>query len=280
MSEAPSSPGDGYPPEVDTTVAHVARVYDYMLGGTTNFEVDRLAAERSAEPVGGMAVIRHSTRSNRAFLGRAVRWLAQERGIRQFLDLGSGLPTEQNVHQVAQETAPESRVVYVDNDPIVLAHAHTLLESSSEGSTWYINGDVRDVEEIILRAEASLDFDQPVAILLFTILHTLRDDEEPWALVAELVKAVRPGSYLAISHLTADFAPEAMRASSDRINEDMAEPFVLRTKDDILRFFTGTEMEEPGLVHINEWHLELPPEPPPPAGGIPAPIYGGVGRKR
>jgi SAM-dependent methyltransferase len=274
MTEAPS------PPEIDTTTAHVTRVYDYMLGGTTNFEVDREAAERSAEPAGGIEAWRHSTRSNRAFLGRVVRWLAEERGIRQFLDLGSGLPTEQNVHQVAQQAALESRVVYVDNDPIVLAYADRLLESTSEGATAYISGDVRDPANIRLRAEVTLDFTEPVAILMFTILHTVADRDDPRRIVAELVDAVVPGSYLAISHLTGDFNPEIMGKVEESLDTDMAEPFILRTGDDILRFFEGTKIEDPGLVHINDWHLEIPPPPPPPAGDVRAPIYGGVGRKR
>ena len=282
MTDVPSTPTDPADPSpaIDTTVAHVARVYDYMLGGTTNFEVDREAAERSAEPAGGIEAWRHSTRSNRAFLGRAVRWLAQERGIRQFLDLGSGLPTEQNVHQVAQAAAPDSRIVYVDNDPIVLAHAHALLDSDASGATSYINGDLRDPENILLRAAATLDLTEPVAVLLFTILHTIRDDEDPWGLVAEFVAAVPSGSYLAITHLTGDFNPDVMAQVKAALDDDMAEPFMLRSSDEILRFFDGTEIEPPGLVHINEWHLELSPAPPPPAGDVAAPIYGGVARKR
>lgn len=279
MTDAPSTSAAAYPPEIDTTVAHMTRVYEYMLGGKTYFPVDREAAERSAEPAGGIEAWRHSTRSNRAFLGRVVRWLARERGIRQFLDLGSGLPTEQNVHQVAQEAAPESRVVYVDNDPIVLAHAQVLLESSSEGATSYINGDLRDVGNILLRAEATLDYAEPVAVLLFTILHAVRDSDDPWALVAELVDAMAPGSFMAISHLTGDFNPAVMDQVSDALNEDMAEPFVMRSRDEILRFFDGTHLTEPGLVHINEWHLDVPPAPPPQPGDVAAPIYGGVARK-
>lgn len=279
MTDVPSTPAAAHPPGIDATVAHVARVYEYMLGGKNYFEVDRLAAERSAEPAGGIEAWRHSTQSNRAFLGRAVRWLAQERGIRQFLDLGSGLPTEENVHQVAQRAALDSRIVYVDNDPLVLVHANTLLESSPEGATSYINGDLRDVKNIFLRAEATLDFAEPVAVLLFTILHTVADADDPWAIVAELVDGIVPGSYLAISHLTGDFNPEVMSQVSDALNEDMAEPFVLRTHDEIARFLDGTDLEEPGLAHINEWHLELPPAPPPQPGDVAAPIYGGVARK-
>jgi hypothetical protein len=282
MTDVPSTgPASGaYPPEVDTSVAHVARVYDYMLGGTTNFAVDREAAERSAGPAGGIEAWRHSTRSNRAFLGRAVRWLVQKGGVRQFLDLGSGLPTEANVHEVAQQVARDSRVVYVDNDPIVLAHASSLLDTTSEGATAYVNGDLRDPANILLRAEATLDLAEPVAVLLFTILHTLRDEEDPWAMVAELVEAVPPGSYLAISHLSGDFNPDVMTQVSATLNEDMAEPFVLRKKDEILRFFDGVELVEPGLVHVNEWHLELSPSPPPLAGDVVAPIYAGIARKQ
>jgi hypothetical protein len=266
------------PPEIDTGVAHVARVYDYMLGGTTNFEVDRRAAELSAAPVGGMAAVRFSTRSNRAFLGRAVRHLATELGIHQFLDVGTGLPTEHNVHQVAQAYEPTSRVVYVDNDPIVLAHAEVLLESNSEGTTSYINGDLRDPKNILLRAEAILDMSEPVAALFFTILHTIRDDEDPWGLVSHLVSALPAGSCLAITALTGDFTPEAMSRSKEVLDREMHEPFVLRTRAEITRFFDGTELIDPGLVPINDWYPD-DGIPPVTEGSMVPPIYGGIGRK-
>jgi S-adenosyl methyltransferase len=268
-----------YIPEIDTSTAHVARVYDYMLGGVNNFEVDRLAAERSAEPAGGIEAWRHSTRSNRAFLDRVVRWLVEECGIRQFLDLGSGLPTEQNVHQVAQSAAPESRIVYVDIDAIVLAQAHTLLSGTPEGTTRFLVADMTDPNSILGDAAQTLDFNQPIAVLMFTILHTVLDQADPWATVARYVDAVSSGSHLAISHLTGDFNPEVMAQVKDALDEDMAEPFVLRSRDEILRFFSGTDLVEPGVVHINDWHLEIAPSPPPPAGDVAAPIYAGVGRK-
>lgn len=268
-----------YMPEIDLTTAHVARVYDYMLGGTNNFEVDRVAAERSAEPAGGIEAWRHSTRSNRAFLGRVVRWLVEARGIRQFLDLGSGLPTEQNVHQVAQSLASEARVVYVDIDPVVLAHAHTLLAGTPEGTTRFLIADMLEPDAIVSDAAQDLDFTQPIAVLMFTILHNVPNEANPWATVARYVDAVCSGSYLAISHLTGDFNPVVMAQVKDALDEDMAEPFILRPRDDILQFFTGTELTEPGLVHINDWHVEIAPSPPPPAGDVAAPIYGGIGRK-
>jgi hypothetical protein len=256
----------------------VTRVYDYMLGGTTNFEVDRQAAEQAAAPMGGMAAVRFSTQSNRAFLGRAVRHLAAEAGIRQFLDVGAGLPTEQNVHQVAQRHAPSSRIVYVDRDPIVLVYAQHLLASTSEGATSYINGDLHDAQNILLRAESTLDFTEPVAVLMFTILHNVLDADDPWGIVHELMAAMPSGSHLAISHLTGDFSPKEMAEGKEVLDREMHEPFILRTRDQILRFFDGTDLVDPGLVNINRWRPDdaIPAAP----NEFPPPIYGAVGRKR
>jgi hypothetical protein len=267
------------PPGIDTSVAHVARVYDYMLGGTTNYDVDRRAAELAAAPVGGMEAIRFATRSNRAFLGRAVRYLATEAGVQQFLDVGTGLPTEQNVHQVAQRHQPTARIVYVDNDPTVLSHARVLLESNPEGATSYINGDLRDPQNILLRAEATLDFAEPVGVLLFTILHTIRDDEDPWTIVAGLLDAVPPGSYLAMSHLTGDLSPRQMADSKEVLDEEMHEPFILRTHADISRFFEDTDLVDPGLVPINDWKPDDAMPAAPADITMPPPIYGAVARK-
>lgn len=267
-------------PGIDTSKAHVSRVYDAMLGGTAHFDVDREAAEAAAAPIGGMEAARYSTRSNRAFLGRAVRWLVEEAGIRQFLDLGSGLPTADNVHQVAQQIAPESRVVYVDFDPIVLAHAHTLMESTPEGAATFVVADLRDRDTVLDGARQQLDLARPIGLLMFTILHNVLDSEDPWAIVARYLDALPSVSYLAITHLTGDFNPEEMARGKEALDERMAEPFVMRARDDILRFFDGTDLVEPGLVPINDWHLELPPSPPERPGSVAPPIYGGVGRKR
>jgi S-adenosyl methyltransferase len=264
--------------DIATDVAHVARIYDYMLGGTTNFEVDRRAAERAAEPMGGMPAVRFSTRSNRAFLGRAVRRIVEDHGIRQFLDLGSGIPTMDNVHEVAQRAAPECKVVYVDFEPIVTAHAHMRRGDAGEGAIDYIIEDIRNVETVLGRAAETLDFTQPVGVLMFTILHNLRTDEDPWALVRRYMDAVPSGSYLASSNLTGDFTPEAMAETKAALDEDMAEPFVLRTHEEIARFYDGLEFIEPGLVNVNEWHPD-DGIPAMPDGVVVAPIYGGVARK-
>jgi len=275
--------GDPYHPTVadmDRETAHVARVYDAMLGGHAHFEIDRKVAEAAAAPAGGMAAVRYSTRSNRAFLGRAVHWLVAKGGVRQFLDLGSGLPVEDNVHQVAQRAAPTCRIVYVDFDPVVLAHGHTMLESTPEGAARLLVADIREPDAVLPEAAETLDFAQPVAVLMFTILHNVLDSEHPQELVARYLDAVPSGSYLAISHLTGDFNPAEMARGKQALDEGMAEPFILRSSDEIRPFFEGTELVEPGLVHINEWHLELPAQPPErPSDSIVAPIYGAVGRK-
>jgi hypothetical protein len=275
--------GDLYRPsvaDIDKDTAHVARVYAAMLGVDGYFEIDRLVAEAAAVPFGGMEALRYSTRSNRAFLGRAVRYLAEECGIRQFLDLGSGLPVGENFHQVAQAVAPECRIVYVDFDPVVLAHAHTMMESTGEGAAALLVADLCEPKAILDEAAKTLDFKQPVALLMFTILHNVLASEDPWSLVAGYLGAVPSGSYLAISHLTGDFSPDEMARTKEVLDEGMAEPFIPRTREEILRFFDGTELVEPGLVHINDWHRELPGQPPErPSGSIIAPIFGGIGRK-
>lgn len=271
---------------IATDVAHVARIYDYMLGGTTNFEVDRHAAERAAGPMGGMPAVRFSTRSNRAFLGRAVRHLVQDCGVRQFLDLGSGIPTMENVHEVAQRAVPECRVVYVDFEPIVTAHAHMRRDvegqgggqDAAQGATDYIIEDIRNVETVLRGASETIDFTQPVGVLMFTILHNLLTEEDPWGLVRRYIDAVPSGSYLASSNLTGDFTPDAMAGTKAALDEDMAEPFVLRTRDEIARFYEGLELVEPGLVNVNEWRPD-DGIPAMPEGVVVAPIYGGVARK-
>jgi hypothetical protein len=187
-------PDDGHkPPDIDTSVAHQARVYDYWLGGKDNFAADREVGDKVLQGYPDAAV---ATRANRAFLGRAVRFLAAEAGIRQFLDIGTGIPSADNTHEVAQGVAPQSRVVYVDKDPIVLAHARALLTSAPEGQTAYLDADANDPDTILARAAGTLDFSQPVAITLLFILHALKD---PYAVTSRLVDAVAPGSYLAIS---------------------------------------------------------------------------------
>ena len=213
-------------------------------------------------------------RANRAFLGRTTRYLAAEAGIRQFLDIGTGIPTGDNTHEVAQRAAPESRVVYVDNDPIVLLHAQALLRSSPQGATDYIQADLRDPGLILDRAAALLDFGQPVAIMLLGVLHLISDSEDPWGIVARLMAATPAGSYLTISHPAIDI--HHTQADAQRVyNERVSTPQTLRTREQVARFFTGLELVEPGLVQVHQWRPD--PSDYAPEGVVSA--HGGVARK-
>jgi hypothetical protein len=268
------------PVEIDTSVAHPARVYDYLLGGTDNFAVDREAAKlHAAANPGGMDAVRADVRANRAFLGRAVRHLVIDAGVRQFLDIGTGVPNADNVHAVAQQAAPESRIVYVDNDPLVLAHAHSLLRSTPEGATAYVDCDLRDPESIV-EAAAILDFTKPVAVMLIAILHFELKDGDPYDIVARLMAAVPTGSYLVISHLTQDIQPEVMAKLAEvvKANPTMDYRFVMRTKAELSRFFDGLELVEPGIVAVEDWRPDETTATRPPGVGEP-PFYGAVGRK-
>ena len=251
--------------EIDTSVAHAARVYDYLLGGTSNFEVDRVAARRQTQAIGGIDNARAQVRANRDFLGRAIRWLAGEAGIRQVLDIGTGIPNADNVHAIAQQVAPESRIVCVDYDPIVVAHAHELMTSTSEGSADFVHGDVRHPDQILAQAAATLDLSRPTALVMLGLLYLIPDSDDPYGIVRHLVDALAPGSYLAISHITGDFNPE-MAELVERLNETMAEPFILRSQADIARFFDGLELVEPEVVPVNQWR----PDPGQPADPHPA----------
>lgn len=257
----------------DARVAHPARVYDYWLGGKDNFEADRIAGEAT---IAAYPAIRASARANRAFLARSVRYLAAEAGIRQFLDLGTGLPTASNTHQVAQSVAPECRVVYVDNDPLVLSHARALLTSSPEGATAYLDADLRDTDSILEQAADTLDFTKPVAIMLLAILHYVPDLDEARPIVARLTGAVPSGSYLTISHAASDISPKAMAEMIRRMNEHLAEGnHVGRTREVVAGFFDGLDLLEPGVVKVTEWR----PESMLAAQG-PTSLWGGVARKR
>ena len=263
---------------IDSSAPHAARVYDYMLGGTTNFEVDRAAAEQAAVLVGGMDRIRSEVRANRAFLCRAVRWLIHEAGIRQFLDIGTGIPNDDNVHAVALREAPDARVVYVDHDPIVLAHAHLLLKDAPAGSTTYLQADFRQPEDIIERAGAHLDLTQPVAVMLVGLLHHFRDTDAPGELVARLLRRVPSGSYLVVSHLAGDIHAEGYVEAGEALDEAMEEPLVLRTHDQVAAFLAGCEPVEPGVVQVDEWH---PPDARDPGlDGWTNPLWAGMGRLR
>jgi hypothetical protein len=277
MTEAPIQTGDDEVPHgIDTSVAHAARVYDYLLGGSHNYAVDRQVAEIQASKAGGLEIVRADLQANRAFLGRAVRFLAVEAGIRQFLDIGTGLPNEDNVHGVAQQAAPDSRIVYVDNDPLVLTQAATLLHSTSQGATAYINGDLRDPASILLRAAATLDLGQPVALLLIAILHLVRDEDDPYGIVRELVEALPSGSYLVLSHMASDIYADEM-AELQKVPEDMKTSvqyhFAMRSRDEVSAFLDGLTLVEPGLVRVDQWRRTDPPQDRPTA------LYAAVARK-
>jgi hypothetical protein len=255
----------------DTSVARQARIYDYLLGGKDNFAADREAATQAMEAFPGLAVW---ARQNRAFLARAVRYLVSEAGIRQFLDIGTGLPTAENTHEVAQRIAPETRVVYVDNDPVVLVHAQALLTSSPEGATAYIKADFRDPETILTTAAATLDFTQPVALMLLAILHVIPDADDPWAVVARIMAALPSGSYLVISHPGRDIHPEEIAEMTRRFNQRLGNVTAAgRTREEVARFFDGLDLVEPGIVPTPQWR----PDPGINAGEDPA--YAAMGRK-
>jgi hypothetical protein len=254
-------------------VAHVARVYDYWLGGKDNFAADRVAGEKTVEVYPG---IRLSARANRAFLARSVRYLAGTEGIRQFLDIGTGLPTANNTHEVAQAVAPESQIVYVDNDPLVLAHARALLTSRREGSTAYLDADLRDTSKILMQAATTLDFSQPVAIMLMAILHYIPDESQARQIVAELLESVPSGSFLTISHAGIDLFPAEISAFEESLNEHLpGDRHAARPHAAVARFFDGMELLEPGVVRVSEWRPE--PDEDPAAHTT---LWGGVARKR
>ena len=278
MAEHSFSPADpdGLRIDIDTTVAHPARVYDYLIGGIDHFAVDIEAAERGAALLpGGVARAREMTRAQRVFLASTVRRLAAEMGLRQFLDIGTGIPASDNVHAVAQQTAPDSRIVYVDNDPIVLAHAHKLLKSTPGGATEFLHEDFRDPDLILSRAAATLDYRRPVGLILVGILHLIPDQDEPWAIVRQLLDAVPSGSYLALSHMASDLEPELVEAIH-AANDTMSQPFVLRTRSEVARFLDGLDILEPGIVTLDHWPWSDWPTGPPTR---PVAAYCALGRK-
>lgn len=255
---------------IDTTVPHSARIWNYWLGGKDNYAVDREAGEAFCQVFPGMVEV---ARSVRHFLARTVRYLAGEAGIRQFLDIGSGLPTVDNTHEIAQRVAPESRIVYVDNDPLVLAHARALLTGTPPGATDYVDADLHDPDAILAAASGTLDLDRPVGLMLLGIMAHIGDEEEALAILRRLLAALPPGSHLVLSDGT-DIDPA--RVEAHRLyNSGGAIPYVLRTPERIAGFFDGLELLEPGVVPVSRWR----PEPGP--FGPPAEVstYGGVGRK-
>jgi hypothetical protein len=263
------------PQETDTSRPHPARIYDFMLGGKNHFAADRAVAERALArvPAG-----RTAARENRAFLGRAVRYLAAEAGIRQFLDIGTGLPATDNVHEVAQRAAPESRVVYIDSDPMVIAHARALLTSSPEGRTACIQADLRDQSAILASpvTREVIDFTQPVALLLVAVLHLVQDGDNPEAIVKTLVEALPPGSFVVASHLTGEHDRDGW-AAVERDYRAAGIPAHWRDSDEFARLaFAGLEMVPPGAVLVSEWRPESDGPRPTPAE---VSFYGGAARK-
>lgn len=244
MSDA--SPG----PPIDTAVSHSARVWNYWLGGKDNYEVDQMAGDKVRELYPDIVLL---ARAAREFLVRAVGFLAGEEGIRQFLDIGTGLPTVNNTHEVAQAVAPQSRVVYVDNDPIVLAHARALLTSSPEGATTYIDADLQDPEKILAEASRTLNFTEPVAITLIAILHHIASYEQAREIVDRLMRAVPPGSYLVISHSTNVINGARSDEAVAQWNKFGKPQVILRGPDQIAGFFDGLELLEPGVVSTTRW---------------------------
>jgi SAM-dependent methyltransferase len=263
--------GPGPAPTIDWSVPHQARIYDYWLGGSTNGRADREAARRYIADYPG---IRDGVQEQRAFMQRAVRYLAGQAGIRQFLDIGTGLPTTPNVHEVAQAAAPGARVVYVDNDPVVLADARGLLDSKDD-RTAFLAADLRDTGMLLDAARQMLDFSQPIAILLIGILQLIADDDHPGMIVRRLLDDVPPGSWLAIAQPTADLRTEQMTRATGHLNQRAAVPTILRSLGAISEFFDGTDLLEPGVVQLHHWR------PAPGASDLEkvVPAYAGLGRK-
>lgn len=243
------------PTGVDPHIPSPARIYDYLLGGKDNYAADRETADKFIALVPEAPLV---ARENRAFLAAAVRFLAANAGVRQFIDIGSGLPTQRNVHEVAHEVAPDARVVYVDYDPIVIVHNRALLSAADNVIT--IQADIRHPHQILNHPELGklIDLDQPVAVLLMAVLHFVTDDEDPAKIVDQLRQAMAPGSYLVLSHITEDVQHRKTMARWIRVVEKMAEPFVPRSRQQILRFFDGFELLGPGLVKESEWRPDIP----------------------
>ncbi|WP_252444818.1 SAM-dependent methyltransferase [Pseudonocardia humida] len=261
--------------ELDQDRPQSARVWNYWLGGKDNYAIDREVGEQIRAMLPGIVDI---ARADRAFLLRAVRHLVADCGVRQFLDIGTGLPSANNTHEVAQSIAPECRIVYVDNDPLVLAHARSLLTSSPEGATRYLDADVREPDVILEQAAHTLDFAQPIALMMLGIVNHIMDDAEAERIVERLVAALAPGSYLVLAHPTADIDGDAMRKAMTSMNESGGTPVRARTRGEVERFFRGLELLEPGIVTLGRWRPD-----PVEVGGVEDVVdvseYCGVARK-
>ncbi|MBC2868415.1 SAM-dependent methyltransferase [Streptomyces mexicanus] len=268
MAEGQLTPDEDALSKIDTTVPHSARIWNYWMGGKDNYEVDRVAGDAYREHA---PTIETMARASRQYLIRAVTYVARDLGMRQFLDIGTGLPTYDNTHQVAQRIAPESRIVYVDNDPLVLRHAQALLTSTPEGVTEYIDADLHEPERILERAAKTLDFDRPVALMLMGILGHIQDYEEAKSIVRRLQAALPPGSCFV--HYDSTDTDQALKEAQQGYDDTGAVPYVLRSPEQLAAFYEGLELVEPGIVSCPLWR----PEP----GTTPEPtdIYGGVARK-
>ena len=268
---AEDRPPTGPLAKLDTTVPHSARTWNYWLGGKDNFAIDRQVGDqiRAVYPA-----IVDVARESRAFLGRAVRHLAGDVGVRQFLDIGTGLPTADNTHEVAQRVDPTSRIVYVDYDPLVLVHARALLVSTPEGATDYVDADVRDPEKVLVEAARILDFDQPIALMLLGVLGNVLDDDQAYSIMDRLLAAVPSGSYLVFEDGTNMVSPEAA-AEAERVRAEAGDPYRLRSPEQAAGFFRDLELLEPGIVSVSQWRPEPNPAGPPPL----VDALGAVGRK-
>jgi len=267
VAEAPGEP------VIDTNVAHQGRIYDYLAGGDAHFAVDREAARHQALAYGGGDETRapRDIRANRDFIGRVIRFLAGEMGIRQFLDIGTGIPKADDLHHVALDTASDARMVFVDNDDVVLAHAHELMKTTPEGVARFVKGDFFEPEAVLAQAAEALDVTEPIALMLIALLHLHTDDTHPHETVARYVEALPSGSYLAMSHLSTDIDPDAtgplQRAAEDA---NVESGFMLRSEAEFTRFFDGLELVEPGIVPVTSWRTDV---------DFVAPFWCGVGRK-
>jgi hypothetical protein len=236
--------------QFDTGIAHSARIYDYWLGGKDNFAADRTAGEAV---IAARPTIVRDIRANRAFMHRAVAYLAAEAGLRQFLDVGTGIPTSPNVHEIAQEAAPDARIVYADNDPIVLAYARALLTGTRDGATDYIEADLREPERILDRARQTLDFTQPVAVQLIGMMHLISAEDDPYRIVGTLMDAVPSGSYLVVTHPASDIHADIVAEGARRYNASADTAQTRRDRAEFTRLLDGLEIIEPGVVQAHRW---------------------------
>jgi hypothetical protein len=279
LADQPPGPrGDDDPFAIDTDSATPARVLNYLAGGDVNFAADRELADELGDALpGGIDTARAAVRTLSAFMGRAVRYLAGEAGIAQFVNVGAGIPTVRKVHEVAQKAAPGSRFVYVGDDPVVLAHAHNLRTSDAGSVSTYVDGNLRDPQALLRHARETLDFGEPVAVLLLATLNFIPDADDPYRLVAELLEPLPSGSCLAIAHPSFDLGDEGMHKAAERLDKAIKQGYVVRSHDEIARFFDGLELAEPGLVQIDSWRPDGRPSAAP--RDRPTPIYAGVGRR-